>query len=303
MRAGVIRNPRSHANRQVVDGGLSADVLYAAPPTPRILADELVRFAREGVELVVIDGGDGTVREVVSALPAAYGDAAAPLLAALPSGKTNILARDLGVPRGWTVAAALAAAREGADVTVRAPLQVSREGGGAPLSGFVFGAAGFVRAINRSQRLHRAGVFHDAVVAVGLAGAAAGLLMGGRSGVWARGEALSLSLDGGAWRTGDRLVMIATTLQQFPWGLRPFGPVRPGLKVLDVDAPPQQLLRALRLLLWGEAEGWLAAHGYRRGDARRVRLSLPGAFVLDGETYPGGELTLAEGPPLRFLRP
>jgi diacylglycerol kinase (ATP) len=306
MRAGVIHNPRSHANRQAAGGGPPADVLHASPPTPQALAADLARFAREGVELLVIDGGDGTIREVMSALPAAYGEGGPPLMAVLPSGKTNMLAMDLGLPRGWTLAAALAAAQTpgGAQAEVRAPLQVTRHGAEqAQISGFVFGAAGFVRGIVRSQRLHRAGAFDGAVIGLGLAGAAIALLLGGRGGVWAKGEPLGVSLDDGPWRQGSRLVTIATTLQRLPGGIHPFGPERPGLKVLDVDAPPRRLVQALPLLLWGQADGWLVAHGYRRVEAKQVRLSLPGQFVLDGEVYPGGDLTLAQGRPLRFLRP
>ena len=51
-----------------------------------------------------MDGGDGTLREVLTALPGAF--ATPPLLAVLPSGKTNILALDLGTPHGWTLEAA-----------------------------------------------------------------------------------------------------------------------------------------------------------------------------------------------------
>jgi hypothetical protein len=304
MRAAVIRNPRSHANRRTGGGDTPPDVPLAAPATPEALAADLASFARQGLDLLVIDGGDGTVREVVSALPAIYGAQEPPMLAVLRSGKTNILAMDLGVPRDWTVEAAVDAARRGGPSQVRAPLQVARGAqDDAPLQGFVFGAAGFVRAIDQSQRLHRAGVFHGAVVALGLAAAALSLLLGGRGSDWARGESLDLSLDGGEWRRGDRLVMLATTLQRLPLGMEPFGPARPGLKVLDVDAPPVRLLSALRRLLWGDGEGWLLKHGYRRSQAREVRLSVPGSFVLDGETYPGGELVLSEGRPLRFLRP
>lgn len=304
MRAAVIRNPRSHAHRRTGGGGTPPDVPLAAPATPQALAADLAGFAQQGLDLLVIDGGDGTIREVVSALPGVYGSDEPPMLAVLRSGKTNILAMDLGVPRDWTVEAAIDAARRGGPTQVRAPLQVARGGSDAvPLQGFVFGTAGFVRAVDRSQKLHRAGVFHGAVVALGLAAAAVSLLLGGRGGDWARGEPLDLSLDGGEWLRGDRLVMLATTLQRLPLGMEPFGPTRPGLKVLDVDAPPQRLLSAMRRLLWGDGEGWLARHGYRRGGANEVRLSVPGSFVLDGETYPGGDLVVSEGRPLRFLQP
>ena len=305
MRAGVIRNPQSHANRG--EGEVSApraDVLFAQPESPGDVAAEVRRFAEAGCELVVIDGGDGTVREVLSALPAAFGDTP-PLLSVISSGKTNILAFDLGVRGSWTLDAILAAASQtDARVRLRSPLEVRREGGTAlPLRGFMFGAAGLVRATSLASGLHRAHVFHNVSVALTLAGAVGQLVTGGDDDAWRRGETLSLSIDGGPARSGPRLVTMATTLQRLPFRMRPFGPPRHGLKVLDVDAPPRRLGRALPTLLWGRGEGWLVKNGYRRGDVRDLRLTLDGPVVLDGEIYPGGELTVTEGPRLRFLTP
>ncbi|MET0272967.1 MAG: diacylglycerol kinase family protein [Phenylobacterium sp.] len=295
MKTGVIRNPDSHGNRRAGPMAAPPDVAFAQPESPGDVAAAVAGFAKAGVELLVIDGGDGTVREVLGALPAAYG-ARPPLLSVVASGKTNILAFDLGVRRSWTLDRALAG--EGR-VKTRSPLEVTR--GGETLRGFVFGAAGLVRATALAGDLHRARVFHNASVGLTLAGAV-GQFLGGDS-AWRQGEALSLAVDGGPARSGARLVSMATTLQRLPFGMRPFGPARHGLKYLDVDAPPKGLLRALPTLLWGRHEGWLGANGYRRGDAKRLTLVLEGSFVLDGEVYPGGELMVAEGAPLRFLTP
>jgi hypothetical protein len=305
MRVGVIRNPQSHANRR--EGEVSApraDVLFAQPETRRDVVAEVKRFAEAGCELVIIDGGDGTVREVLSALPAAFGETP-PLLSVISSGKTNILAFDLGVRGSWTLDAILAAARQtDARIRLRSPLEVTRDGGsGPPLRGFVFGAAGLVRATSLASGLHRAHVFHNVSVALTLAGAVGQLASGGADDAWRRGETLSLSVDGEPARSGPRLVTMASTLQRLPFRMRPFGPARHGLKILDVDAPPRHLGRALPTLLWGRGEGWLVKNGYRRGDARELRLNLEGQVVLDGEVYPGGDLTVTEGPRLRFLTP
>ena len=301
MRTGVIRNPDSHANRgQGPVAPPRADLLFAQPARPGDVTAEVARFAAEGVELLVIDGGDGTVREVLGALPAAFGDRP-PLLSVVASGKTNILAFDLGVRRSWTLDAVLAAGGRGR-VRTRSPLEVRREGANeAPLRGFVFGVAGLVRGTALASELHRARVFHNTSVGLTLAGAVGQFLRGDDA--WRRGEPVTLSVDEEPARGGARLISMATTLQRLPFGMRPFGPARHGLKFLDVDAPPGALALALPTLLWGRGDRWLAARGYRRGDAKRLRLSLEGSFVLDGEVYAGGELTVTEGPPLRFLTP
>jgi diacylglycerol kinase (ATP) len=298
MRAGVIRNPRSHAHRRGERTNDPAGALVAAPDTPADLARTLQQFKREGVDLLVIDGGDGTVREVLSVLPAAY--ATPPLLAVLPSGKTNILAMDLGSPKGWSAAAAAEAARTGR-LVVRSPLEV--RGSGPPMRGFFFGAAGFVSTIARSQKLHSAGVFQEAVVVLGLAGALVSLLCGGKGSGLGAGELLSLRIDRGEARTGPRLATLATTLERLPYGMQPFGPPRPGLKLLDVDAPPKRLPAALKRLMRGGDDAWLDARGYRRRQAERAELSLSGPYVLDGETYPAEDVVLTQAPPLKFVVP
>ena len=77
---------------------------------------------------------------------------------------------------------------------------------------------------------------------------------------------------------------------------------REGLKALDVDAQPKRLFSALLTLLGGGDAPWLARRGYRRGDAKSLRIQTCEAFVLDGEVYEGGGgLTISLGPTLRFL--
>src|SRR4029450_9431294 len=163
MRAGVIRNPQSHANRR--EGEVTpprSDVLFAQPEAPGDVAAEVMAFAQAGCELVVIDGGDGTVRQVLSALPAAFGDHP-PLLSVVASGKTNILAFDLGVRGSWTLNAALAALDDpDARIRLRSPLQVVRDDGAEPPQmGFVFGCAATVRQWGLAPRRSPAPGVHN----------------------------------------------------------------------------------------------------------------------------------------------
>src|SRR3546814_6076091 len=58
--------------------------------------------------------------------PAAFGDRM-PRMAILPSGKTNALALDLGVPLDWAVADVVEAAARGQFVR-RAPIEIYRDG-------------------------------------------------------------------------------------------------------------------------------------------------------------------------------
>ncbi len=105
MRALVVVNHRatttSRRTRDVLLAALRYDLKLDVEETGhRGHAVELAREARrDGLDLVVAVGGDGTVNEVVNGLLA--DDASGhrvPDLAIVPGGSTNVLARNLGLP-------------------------------------------------------------------------------------------------------------------------------------------------------------------------------------------------------------
>lgn len=301
---GVVHNPRSHANRQQAAGTPPAGILWVEPATPQALAQDMARFAAAGVDLVIIDGGDGTVREVLTALPDAYGDQP-PVLAILASGKTNILALDLGPRRGWDLEAILRRAAETEPFyKIRTPLEVTWiDPERHAVRGFVFGLGAFVRATQISQSVHKMGAYHSLSVALTLAGAAFGTLFGGRRDQWRHGVPLTGQVDGQALPVGERFVLMATTLKRLPFGLKPFGPPTDAMKVLDVDNPPRRLFAALPTLLAGRAAPWLGRNGYRRQEAERLSIAVPESVIVDGEVFPGGDIVVRRGAPMRFLAP
>jgi hypothetical protein len=300
IRAGVIWNQRSHRN---VGGGrdpLPGDVLDIVVEEPHLLFGGLRRFAAEGIELVIVDGGDGTVREVLTRLPEAYGGQI-PRLAVLPNGKTNALALDIGAPLGTRLEQLLAAVETGKPTKRRLCLEIVRAGHKIPeRRGFLFGTGAFVRATELAQRNHGLGFFDDAAVGVTLAGAIGRTLLGGPSDPWRKGEPADLSL---APEVPQWFTVMASTLKRFPLGLKPFGEPREGLKVLSVQAPPRRLVQALPTILRGVDAPWLAGSGYRRDDVDGFDIGSPGDFVLDGEIYAGGDLTVRQGPELEFVIP
>lgn len=304
IRAGLILNPRSRRNRAAgrAEPPAREGVLSAAPATRAALTAALAEFAAAKVDLLVIDGGDGTVREVLTCAAEPFG-ARLPPLAVLPSGKTNALALDLGAPRGWSLDAALESARA-ARIARRRPIDVFRAGDPAPLGrGFLFGAGVFVRATELAQRTHRLGAFDDLAIGLTLAAALTRTLFGGARGPWRVGEAMRLKVDGGAAEALQLSLLLASTLERLPLDLKPFGPAAEGLKALTVAAPPRRLAAALPPLLAGRSPAWLEPAGYRRLRPQSLELSLPSGFVLDGELFPGGDLTVRAGAPLAFVVP
>jgi len=301
IRAGVIHNPTSRRNREA--GARRADppgVLTAATRSPDALDGALAAFAAKGLDLLVIDGGDGTVREVMTRAPSHFGDRL-PRFAVLPSGKTNALALDLGAPMDWSLEQAIAAAEDGR-FTQRAPLEITRQGAAAPfVRGFILGAGAYVRATELAQRAHHLGLFNNLAVALTLGGAALGALAGGPRSPWRRGSLMRLAEP----ERGHEPVFLlfASTLKRLPMGLKPLGEPSAELRLLTVTAPPRQLARALPPILSGRFPPWLEAAGYQRQVTSAFDLGLDDRFVLDGETYSGGELRVARGAELGFVKP
>jgi len=298
-RTGVILNPWSRRNRGVeAHREALPGVLTAAPRTREGLDEALAAFAAARLDLLAIDGGDGTIRDVLTRAVEHFGDRMPPI-AVLPSGKTNALALDLGARLDWTLDQALDAFHAGR-ITFRAPLEVTRPGAADPfVRGFILGAGVYVMATDLAQRAHHMGAFNSFAVAVTLAAAAGRTLLDGPGSTWRRGAPMRVA------DAEPRLVFLfaASSLKRLPLGIRPFGPPSAELRTLLIEAPPRRLIRALPQLLRGSEAPWLEEYGYRRRVVERFDLALDGRFVLDGEAFPGGELRVTRGPELAFVKP
>jgi diacylglycerol kinase family enzyme len=105
MRALLVVNPAatttSARTREVLASALETDLkLEVSHTRHRGHAAELAAEARaDGLDLVVVLGGDGTVNEVVNGLLAGGEPTGVPDLAVVPGGGTNVFSRALGLPR------------------------------------------------------------------------------------------------------------------------------------------------------------------------------------------------------------
>ena len=301
---GVISNPLSHLNKTRVQP-LSlpqGDILAREPATQDQLVDVMGEFAIAEVDLIIVDGGDGTVRDVLTAALRVYG-ATLPRIAVLPSGKTNALAIDLKIPRGWTIADAVEAHCNNR-VKVRQPLAIYRRGWALPDQlGFIFGSGAYVRATELAQHVHKYGWVNGVGIALALSWAILQTFLGGADNPWRQGETIRFSKDRITIHSKRLYLLLASTLKRMPLGLKPFGPVRDGLKFLAIKAPPRRLLFFLPRLLRGSKSKKLDEVGYVREDADKVFLSIDSAIILDGERFPGGRMAVGRGAPIEFVVP
>jgi hypothetical protein len=316
---GIVRNPRSHRNRdRAPELADRPNVLTRTPRTRAALCEELADFAERRIDYLVVDGGDGTVRDVLTCGEAAFG-AHWPKLIVLPKGKTNALAVALGLPNVWSLAAALDAAATGR-TTERRPLVVelppdARYRDGAPTArvhGFLLGAGVFTLCTQAAQQAHRYGAFNSFAVLLTIVWGVLKSLFGGRGNPWRAGTAMRLSVGPDRrplprslhGTPGRRYVLLVSTLDRFPLGIRPFGPLRDTLMVGLVDAPLRRVLAMIPLLASGLHRAGFARLGiHRLGLDQELEMDIDDRFILDGEYFPAGRYILRQGSPLRFVIP
>ncbi|MFA7584941.1 MAG: diacylglycerol kinase family protein [Novosphingobium sp.] len=309
---GLIRNPRSHRNKgqpPEMDG--HPNVLTQSPRSHAALREVLKGYAARGIDYLAVDGGDGTVRDVLTCGEDLFGDAW-PTLIILPKGKTNALTVDLGLPNRWSLPEALVAAEAGGRV-IRRPLRVTpRNGEGRPVLGFFLGAGAFTLGTEAGQEAHRLGAFNSFAVGLIILWTIVQILFGRASNPWRACTPMQL-IDVDTGRTlphsrhgqpGERFFMVATMFEKFPLGVRPFGPNPPaGLKIGLIDWPLRRLIALLPTVLLGLFPGFVARNGAHRVPVRAVEMEMGGKFIIDGEAYDPGSYLLDEGPALSFVVP
>jgi diacylglycerol kinase (ATP) len=311
---GIVRNPRSHRNKVGAQVSVEGDnILVAAPASRDDLTGALADFAKRGVELIVVDGGDGTVRDLLTRGAAIFGETW-PQLMVVPKGKTNALALDLGMPARMTLEAALGAV-PGARIERRRALRIEPCDGSRPaVHGFIMATGVFNAAIDAAQVTHRLGAFQGLAVGLTTAIGVAMTVLGIGDGPW---RALSptriVTAEGGEiphsrhGRAGERWVAGFSTLTAFPLGMKPFAgsgqTAAAAIGAIVVDAPLRRVVARALAILRGAGGPSYAALGVHRAASSAFELSIAGRFILDGESFPPGTYQVGLGPELEFLVP
>ena len=266
-------------------------VRHCEVKTPAEILATLAELAQTEVGVVVINGGDGTVQAVLSALFQCQHFETLPFLAVLPSGTTNVIAKNVGL-RGRRLRALqtlLERASIGAkDLPYRQHpvLRVQISPDRDPLFGMCFSAAASVKATQ---------YYHDKLHALRLPGELGpGLalvrflfsLVCGDSDVLTP-VPIAIALNREPEEQFECLALLVTTLEQLLLGLRPYWGSESGpLHYTAIAARPKYALRVLPFLLRGRETGYATPqHGYFSHNVNEVRLHMASGFVLDGELF------------------
>jgi diacylglycerol kinase family enzyme len=309
---GIVNNPRSRRNRrrpgiarrlrEQLDG--EGEVLDAS--TPEELARAVERFRAARVDVLGVNGGDGTGHYVLTAFARVLGDEPLPPVLLLRGGAMNTVAHGHGIRGGpeRILREVLARRRHGFPLrTVPRDLLRVRADGGEPRYGFIFGTGAIVAFL---EAYYATGRPSPAAAALLLArGVGSAVVGGGFAEALTRREPLRISSDGDEWPDGRYLAVGAASTPDVGLGFRAFARCgeQPGFfHAVGITGTVTQLALAMPRLRRGApwrrrlAQDEVARELLLEGDHPR--------FTIDGDLYAAERTVRVEtGPPVEIVVP
>lgn len=293
LNLGVISNPLSGGNRK----GLGAirrivaahRIIHGEGKTPVHISRTLSDFAEQGVTVVAVNGGDGTIQAVLTSLFHDKPYDRLPLLALLRSGTSSMTAGDVGLwgsgPNALDRLIRWAGTGAGGRLVERPVLRVRAPGHG-PLYGMFFGAAAVCQGIRFFHERANAAGFRGELIP-GLVIARFLMAAARRGSRFLKPSSVTVAINRSYPEDLDCLLILASTLERLFLGIRPFwnGGMGP-LHFSAVTSNHRYLWRALPALLQGRRGRYgMATNGYVSHDVNELSLAMDGEFALDGELY------------------
>lgn len=323
LRVGLITNPDSGRNRHGLSKirRLCANIPasgYQEARDPSEVSAALAELSRFGPDVLAINGGDGTVQAVLTALFVDRPFEEPPLLALLPGGTTNMTAGDVGL-RGRMPGALqrlLKLAHSGtapSQIERRPILKVDATPNGQARYGMFFGAGAIIKGIEYCHaKVHTKGLRDG--IAPGICTLRLLLAMARKDPSYAAPTPMTLTTatPNGSEKASpgkqDYYLVLASPLERLFLGLRPYWGRQQGAFYFSaLRADPLHALRVLPPLFWGRA-GPLATpeNGYYSEKVDELELDMDGPFTLDGEIYhvsrESGPVRVTVGGRVSFLR-
>jgi diacylglycerol kinase (ATP) len=308
---GIVSNPLARRNlrcpettsrlRTLLDG--EGEVAIAA--TPDELARAVEGFRSSGIDVLCVNGGDGTGHVVLTAFAQAYGAAPLPTVALLRGGAMNTVAdahKLRGSPESL-LKALLERRRAGLPLrTVERDLLSVEAEGVPPRFGFLFGTGVVVTFLDAYYHTGRPTAAMAAALLLRAIGSA---LVNGRfaAALKAR-ELLHVVADDEEWPDEAYLTVLAGAVPEIGFGFTPFSRCdeQPGFfHAVGVTGSTVQVAAHLPQIWLGRPwKRTLAVDAV----ARDLTVEGPVRFTVDGDLYTAREsVRVRTGPPVRIIVP
>jgi len=292
LRSAILTNPHSNRNRRHLPRlraqlALHGDIRHIETASLEDLPAAVETLLADGVELLGINGGDGTVHLVLTALLRASAGQPLPALALLPGGTTSMSARGINggaVPFDRALDALLHTMTIVPPMQQRYLLKVHAPGSDAQL-GLCLGMGAIVSGVEYChERIYSLGLRDE--WAAGAALLRAGWGIARREPVFADGVPLDLAIDGER-HSAKASIFLVTVLDELILGIRPFwGVGTDPLRITLVREHATRFLRSFPDFLRGRADPHLTeSAGYLSRRGSHVDIRSQGPYTIDGEIY------------------
>lgn len=317
MQVALLNNLRAGRNQARVRRVLAflnshPEVHHVETDRAGALPDAIADLARRQVDLLIVNGGDGTLQHALTEILTRRPFDRLPLIAPLRGGRTNMTALDLGAHRDPVkgLGGVLEAVRAGtiAERLVQRPvLRIESLTRRDVQYGMFFGAGMIHRAIALTHRLfppgRDQGVFGPGVVTGALLLKTA---FRAKEGVLTPDKA-QIFLDGEMVRHGEFRLLIASSLQRLFLNMNPFWGKEPGgVRFTAMAQGADRVGWAIPGILRGRPRPFATTEaGYTSKNARQADLQFDCGFTVDGEIFaalPGELVTLTADRRVTFVR-
>lgn len=312
---GVISNPGSGHNRDQFDDIRSRieqhpGIRHIITQSPADIAPALNELAAMNIEVLAINGGDGTASSVLGELLESKMFSRPPLIALLPGGTANMNAGDIGIRGSLKKAVSRfcqwseSERRTDSKLASRNLLRVVTQDGAAPRYGMFLGGGAVIHGTEYAhQEIHSRGLRDDFSLVLSVLRTVWGVLRDDPA--FNRHLSIKLTMDDGESRQYDTLILAISTLRRLSFGMRPFWSREPGdIRLTLMEQGCTRFGRTFFSIVSGRpSRNAIPASGYHSHNASRITLDMTGKINLDGELLQvTGAVDIGASAPLEFLQ-
>jgi len=294
FRAGLLCNPtsgfvRKHPQRIRELIAQMPDVIFRESSDPDGVRDIIDEFNVNGINLLIIIGGDGTVQTVLNDLLSRSDLMKIPYISIIPAGTTNMTAKDIGF-RGspakvlQKLSRLLTGHTEGK--LVKRPALCIEQAGRPDIHGMFFGA-GIIASGSRffHQHIKKSGFIGEFTSAIVILHLLTGLFMK-RTSAELKPVRIILNDDNGVSHDQLCLILFASTMHRLLLGLRPYwGQQHAPVHTTFITATATRLWRSLLRLITGHGSYLAEIDGYYSRNNHSLEIYMDEDFIVDGEFF------------------
>ena len=307
---GIVTNPHSRRNRRYPEQMhrlayvLGKDDVYDMTRSEEDIEAVARRFRDARIDILALNGGDGTNHVTLTSFVRVYGDTPLPKVALLRGGTMNTVSNAIGI-RGRPNSLLVNIVekyylKQPFEISERDLIKVTDRTGDS--YGFIFGTGVISSFLSEYYATGRP----TPATAARLVGRAvlSGAVRGPLVRRLFRPTEVEIEADGEAWVSGEFSAVLASTIEQIGLGFRPFirCEAEPrSFHALALKATALQVIQLLPAIRLGQA---LSEDIAPDRVARRLvlRAEEPLEYTVDGDLHHGGrEIALETGPRLKII--